>query len=86
MQAVTENVLIQIILAISAISATIFGAIRYTIKSNVKREENLLKYFETKNGHMERMAKDFTNSSKDFAAAVKDLTVEIRVMSEKHKK
>jgi len=85
MDTVQQSVWIQLIIAVTAIATTIFGAIRYTIKSNVKREENLLKYFETKNGHMERMAKDFTNTSKDFASAVKDLTVEIRVMAEKHR-
>ena len=37
-------------------------------------------YYETKNGHMERMANEFTKSNNKMTTAVGKLTTEIKVL------
>lgn len=92
-----NEVWIQIIITVGAVVGTVFGAIKYMSSQNTKRERQLqvhnekmqemqYEYYETKNGHMERMAKDFTNSSNKMASAVNKLSAEIKVLSSKRKK
>ncbi len=72
------------IIAIAGIATASFAAIKYSQKSNLKREENLLRYFETKNGHMERIANSFSATNDKMAEALTGLTVQIAVLNSKH--
>ena len=86
-----EGVWLQLVISGGAVVTTLFFTIRYLSLQNSKREkqsqeyhETMQKmqyeYYETKNGHMERMAKDFTRASNKMTEAVGKLSTEIRVM------
>lgn len=91
-----EQAWIQLIMTAGAVISSLMVTIRFMSKQNAKRErqtqeyhENMQKmqyeYYETKNGHMERMAKDFTKASNKMSTAVGKLSSEIKVLSSKHK-
>ncbi len=82
------NIWIQLIITGGAVVTTLFFTIRYLSLQNTKREKSSqdyhtkmqqmqLEYYETKNGHMERMAKDFTKASNKMSMAVNKLAVQI---------
>jgi flagellar biosynthesis/type III secretory pathway M-ring protein FliF/YscJ len=91
-----QEVWIQAIAAAVSIIGTVFACIKYIASQTAKREQSLLEhtektqsmmleYFETKNGHMERMADKFTATSKELAASINNLSTKIEVMSSKKK-
>ena len=91
-----ESTLTQLILTGGAVISAVFVTIRYAMNQTAKREkallehtqktqESMLQYFETKNGHMERMAKDFTMASNKMGLALNKLSGEIKVLNSKHK-
>ena len=92
-----SELLIEIIIGGVAILGGFFALIKYTISSNARREEALLEhqesqqalmmeFYERKNGHLERIATRFTDSNIKMTDAISKLTIEIKVLAEKHKK
>lgn len=88
-----ETIIIQIILSIAGTVGSLFALIRYIAKINQSRESSLLtanqvrekqmlEYFEKKNGHIERIAKEFSDTTRMANKNISDLTTEIRVMNE----
>lgn len=91
-----NEVWLQLIITGGTVIGGIFLTIRYSMKQVAKREQallshtektqqNMLEYFETKNGHMERMSKSFILSSNKMSKALSKLSEEIAVLSSKHK-
>jgi uncharacterized membrane protein (DUF106 family) len=89
-----ENIWLQFIITGGAVVTTLFFTIRYLSLQNSKREKQSqdyhsnmqamqYEYYETKNGHMERMAKDFTKASNKMSQAVSKLSSEIKVLAKK---
>jgi len=83
-----SNMWIQLIITGGAVLTTLLVTIRYISLQNSKREKNAqdyhermqkmqYEYYETKNGHMERMANDFTKASNKMSNAITKLTKEI---------
>lgn len=79
----------EIVLAIIGVIGAGIGAARYVISkistmqgtflsSQEKQQQTLLNYIENKNGHMERIAKDFSNSQQKMAAALNKLSLKIK--------
>jgi len=92
----TESI-VQIVIGITSICGTIFGAIRYVALQTAKREkallehtektqQSMLEYFETKNGHMERMSNRFADTAKDLSSSINNLATKIEVMHQSSKK
>lgn len=90
-----ENIWIQVIITVGGMVTAMLATVRYAMKQTEKRERALFKhtedvqdkifdYIETKNGHMERMSKDFTSSSNKMSKAVSKLTGEIKLLNQKH--
>ena len=90
-----ESTWIQLIITGGAVVSTLFFTIRYLSNQNSRREKQMqdyhegmskmqYEYFETKNGHMERMAKDFTKASNKMSSAINSLSGEIKVLNTKH--
>ncbi len=88
----TEAAIIQIIVTVGSIFGIVFGTVKYIAAQTGKREkalldhtektqEMMLEYFETKNGHMERMADKFTATSKDLSASINNLSTKIEIMT-----
>lgn len=88
----TEEVLVQLIAAAGAALAGAFALIRYAINQSNKREQAILDiikgmqseqfdYYATKNGHMERMAKEFTNASNKMSRAVSQLATQVALQN-----
>lgn len=89
-----HEVWLQIIAAVVTLGGTIFGTVRYISHLSNKRERALLdhtqkteqlmlEYFEKKNGHVERIVKSTTESNKELATAVNNLSTEIKVLAAK---
>jgi len=87
-----ENVWIQFILMGGSAITGLFFTIRYLSQQKSKSEKQLfehtqksqemmLEYFETKNGHMERMANKFTDTADNLANVISGLSTKIEVMS-----
>lgn len=88
---------VEIITAAGVVLAGVWGLVRYQISENKKREQAILEhtenaqrmlyeYIETKNGHMERMANRFTESSDKQATAINNLATEIKILSIREEK
>ena len=86
------SIWIQLIITGGAVITGIFFTIRYSMSQVAKREqallthtqktqETMLEYFETKNGHMERMSKQFTTTSNKMAKAINDLSLIIQTQA-----
>ncbi len=82
--------LLEIVTVIGAIFTALFATYRFSLTQSGKREtafldfikaqnERQLEYFTVKNGHMEKMAKDFTTSSNKMAKAIQNLTNKINI-------
>lgn len=87
-----DTIWIQLIITGGAVLTTLFFTLRYFSLQNTKREKSAqdyhksmqqmqLEYYENKNGHMERMAKDFTKASNKMSSAISKLTTQISVLS-----
>jgi signal transduction histidine kinase len=92
-----EGVWLQFVITGGAVVTTLFFTIRYLSLQNSKREKQAqdyhtkmqqmqYEYYETKNGHMERMANTFTQASNKMSKAVNGLSQEIKTLSSVHKK
>lgn len=81
-----SSILLQLIITVGAIFTSIFAMFRYFIQQSVKREKTMLEYFEQKNGHMERISKDFTKSSNKMARAISKMATKLEVHSIKTSK
>lgn len=57
-----QNIWIQLILTIGGMFAAFFAMFRYFIQQSVRREKTMLEYFETKNGHLERISTMFSKA------------------------
>lgn len=77
------DTLLQLIITGGSVITAIFFTIRYSIQQSVKRDKIQIEYYESKNGHMERMAKDFTNAFNKNTTAINKLSTKIEVMSAK---
>lgn len=86
-----HEILKQIVLAVAGIAGSVFVTIRYVANVNKKREEKLfehtertqkmmLEYFETKNGQLERVSKEFTKTNKKMSSAINNLATKIEVL------
>lgn len=91
-----NELVIQLIAGLTTIFGTIFGAVRYVANQTAKREkallehtqktqETMLEYFETKNGHMERMSNKFTDTAKELSNSINNLATKIEVMQQTRK-
>jgi len=89
------NILVEIIIGGVTVLGGMFALIKYTISTNIKREKLLLEhqqaqqtqimeYYEKKNGHLERISKDFSDSHKEVGKILGALTTEIKILAEKH--
>jgi hypothetical protein len=92
-----QDIWLQLITTGGAMVLGIFFTIRYAMNKTAEREKSLLehtektqvsmlKYFETKNGHMERISSDFTKTSRDMSEAINRLSTEISILAVKHDK
>ncbi len=90
------SVLIQLIVTVGAIISGMMLTIRYAIKESGKKDKVLLEYIEkqaalqleyntTKNGHMERMAKQFTVASNKMSEAINRMSTKLEVLEYTHK-
>lgn len=81
-----ENVIIQIVLSVAGVLATVFATYKYIVGQVTKREKSFLEhiermnqaqleYNENKNGHMERMANQFTKAVDKNTKAINKLAV-----------
>lgn len=88
------SILIEIMIGVGGLGGSIFGLIRYQIKESSKREkvilehhasreEKMLEYFTQKNGHMERIASDFSEVTRGSTIAIGELTTEIKLLNSK---
>lgn len=86
-----NEVWLQLIITGGAVITSIFFTIRYSLAQTAKREKALfdhtektqakmLEYFETKNGHMERVAKTFTVASNKMAKAIGNLSTQVELL------
>lgn len=86
------TIIIEIIIGGGAIFSGMFALIRYMISANTKREKAILdhheaqtatvmEFYEKKNGHMERIAKDFSEAHKEVGKAMIAFTAEIKVLA-----
>ncbi len=76
-----NNVWIQLILTGGSIVTAIFLTVRYSIQQSVKRDKMQIEYYESKNGHMERMADKFTKAFNKNTAAINKLGTKIEVLT-----
>jgi len=92
-----SNIWIQLILTSGGVLTAIFFTIRYAMSQTAKREkallehtkdtqEKMLEYFEKKNGHLERVSQDFTETSRKMADAITNLTIELKSNGNKRNK
>jgi hypothetical protein len=81
----TEAVWVQLIITIGAIGAAMFATVRYAILQSNKEKKGFLdylekmqaqqlEYYEIKNGHLERISKDFTKTINKNTKAIEKLT------------
>lgn len=91
-----DNIWLQLIVTSGATLTGVFFTIRYAMKQISRREkallehtektqETMLEYFETKNGHLERVSNEFTKSSNKMAKAIAKLSKQIAILSTEHK-
>lgn len=84
-----SDVLIQLIITSGTAIGAMFLTIRYAIKETNKGKDSFLKYlekmqdqqleyYETKNGHLERISKLFSNTINKNTRAVEKLTGELK--------
>ena len=89
--------LAPVLIEITALVATIIGGIRYLTTQNTKREERvlehhekqqqqMLEFYEKKNGHLERISKDFTEAVRDNSRIISSLNTEIKILAKSHNK
>lgn len=90
----TEAALIQLCLTVGGIFTAMFVTIRYSIgEGNKKQKEFLdfidkmetkqLDYYESKNGHLERISKMFTVNMNKHTKAIEKMALEIRSIKKK---
>lgn len=91
-----ENIWLQLVITVGGVVTAGFVTIRYATAQAARREKAILEnnrimqqmqleYYETKNGHMERMSKDFTKASNMMSKAINKLSTEIKVLSSAQK-
>ena len=85
MESLSVGVAVQVATFLGTLITGLFAFLRYSTMESAKREKTLLDYFETKNGHMERIAARFSDSMDKNSIVLGDLKTEIRVLSEKNK-
>ena len=61
-----EGIPLSTLGAITAIFAGFFALIKYVLDKQATANNKFLEYIEKKNGHMERIAKDFTETVKQL--------------------
>lgn len=81
-----DTVLVQLIVTAGAIISAVFLTVRYSIQQSVKRDKMQIEYYESKNGHMERMADKFTDAFNKNTKALNKLTTQIAVSKTKKSK
>ena len=88
-------IIYEILAGGSAVLGGFFGLVRYIITTNTKREGTILdhherqqtqmmEFYEKKNGHLERISKDFAESHKEVGKVMGALITEIKVLASKH--
>lgn len=89
-----NTVWIQLILASGTAIGAMFMTIRYAIKETNKGKDNFLEYlekmqaqqleyYENKNGHLERISKDFTKTVNKNTKAIEKLSSDLRGKEDK---
>lgn len=90
-----NDVWLQLIITAGVVIGGMFVTIRYSIAQSNKKEKNFLdylkamqtqqlEYYETKNGHLERISKSFTNTINKNTRATEKFTASQNKSSKKH--
>lgn len=78
-----DATLLQLLLGGGGFIGAMFGLIKYMTSENRKSQDTFLKYIETKNGHIERIANKFVESSDRNNTTLEKNTEQITILNER---
>ncbi len=86
-----ESVWLQLVITVGGVATAMFATIRYSIAQNNKKDKGFLdylekmqtqqlEYYETKNGHIERISKSFSNTMNKNTRAIDNLATQVKMI------